>query len=218
MTAASRTLPGASQRPPSVTVSSAVVDQFRHNRQARDQPRTGVLFGRWFPGGGEISLSETVPWTDSVQREPAPPHPFAVNPAHLAACLETLNRHDQAIYARLRWHRREPITHVGHWLVMPRAILAAGEDAVDAMRQARGRELALIERALEAGWLEGVQLITVIREEVRRLRVRAYAVDPGVAIRRVPFPEDELNAVALGWPPFRLPTEEGTEPAGQECG
>ncbi|MFK7604210.1 hypothetical protein ACI3L1_18600 [Deinococcus sp. SM5_A1] len=219
-TAESRTLPGAYQRPPSVMVSPPVVDQFRQNRQARDQPRSGVLFGRWSPGGGEIEITETVSWTDAVQRETLPPHLFAVNAAYLAGCQDILHRHDQAVYARLQKYRnrgysqRQPITQVGHWLVMPKAVLAPGEDAVDAMRQARGRELALLERALEAGWLDGPQLITVVREEARRLRVRVYGVGPGLPIRRVPFQEDELNTVALGWPPFRLPIEEDTEPVG----
>lgn len=221
-TAESRTLPGAYQRPPSVMVSPPVVDQFRQNRQASDQPRTGVLFGRWSPGGSEIEISETVPWTGPVQQEMAPPHPFAVDPAYLAGCQDILNRHDQATYARLQRYRfrgysqRYPISQVGHWLVMPRAVLAPGEDAVDAMRQASGRELALLERALEAGWLDGPQLIMVIREEAGRLRVRVYGVGPGLPIRRVPFPEDVLNTVALSWPPFRLPTEEGPEPAHLE--
>lgn len=218
-TADSRTLPGAYQRSPSVMISTRVVDQFRHNRQASDQPRTGVLFGRWSPGGREINLTdttETVPGARPIQRETAPPHPFAVNPAYLTDCQDILNRHDEVIYARLQrylsrgYSQRYPITHVGHWLVMPRAVLAPGEDEVDAMRQASGRELALLERALKAGWLEGVQLIAVIREEHGELRVRAYGVSPGVPICRVPFPQDDLNAVVVTWPPFRLPGEAGS--------
>lgn len=199
-----------------VTVTPCVAAAFQQNRQAGDEPRSGALLGTWPPEDHQIHVTEAVPYI-GLARETPSAHPFAVDHSFLKSRREILNQQDHAIYSSLPGlHQRHPIITLGYWLVMPRAPLAPGEDIVDAMRQARSRELALLERAIAAGWLRGTRLITAVREEWGETRVRAYVVGPRVPIRQVMFPRNLWDPSAPDGPAVRLPPERDTGPVRGE--
>lgn len=204
MTTDNRTLPGPFERAPSLTATPSALRQFQQYRQAGDEPRTGALFGMWSPAGHWIHITEAALWAGPAAHETAQVHPFAVNRSYQVIRPGGLNPPEQSSSSSSYRAQPEPqVTLLGHWLVMSGAPLVDGADEVDAMRQAGARELALLERALGAGWLDRAQLITAVREEWGRTRVRAYVLAPGLPVRRVPFPEEELKPIdAALLPPY----------------
>lgn len=202
MTTDNRTLPGPLERASSLTVTPSALRQFQQYRQAGDEPRTGALFGRWSPGGHWLHITKAALWAGPAAHEMAQVHPFALNRSYQVIRPRGLNPLEQASSSSSDGAQPEQqITLLGHWLVMSGAPLIDGANEVDAMRQAGARELALLERALGAGWLDRAQLITAVREEWGDTRVRAYMVAPGLPIRRVPFPEEKLKPIDAALPP-----------------
>lgn len=201
MTADNRTLPGALRGPSRVIVAPWVVAAFQQNQQAQEHPQTGALLGTWSPDGHQIQVIEAVPWVGLEKGATVPAHPFTVDHAALRSRRDILNRQEQVTYGPIcGLQPRQPIVTLGYWLVMPSVPLAPGEDIVDAMRQARGRELALLEHAVEAGWLRGTRLITAVREEWGKTRVRAYVVSPGIPPYQVMFKPNATTSPAVRQP------------------
>lgn len=183
------TLPPTAQWGPFVFMQPQVSIQFRAYRQAGPHLVTGTLLGAILPAGNQILLSQALCWPTSD----FPLRPFAVGVSYQQAVLNLLNLREGPLPVPAG--ERLQMTQIGHWMVMPSVPCQEGapEPPFAPTAEVCARELAVLEHAVQVGWLQGPEFILAIREEGGQTRVRAYVLKPGLPVCPVYFDDDELN-------------------------
>lgn len=180
-------LPPTAQWGPFVFMQPPVGIQFRAYRQARPHLETGTLLGAVLPAGNQILLTQALCWS----RSDLPLRPFAVGASYQQLILDLLNLREGSL-AALTGERLQ-MTQIGHWMVMPSVPLQDNEPPFAPTAEVCARELAVLEHAVQVGWLQAPEFVLAIREEGGQTRVRAYVLKPGLPVCPVYFDDDELN-------------------------